>query len=85
MTAPKIPFDQSQACSEGWLIVSNGTPEHPRVEIQRLDEDAIFASDNDAARFVCDSAQGGSALHILAVRMVCGAIWLEEIEIVDPT
>jgi hypothetical protein len=55
--------DQEQAVNEGWAIFNR--PE--RGEIQRDDEAAVFASDEEAIAFVTKSALGGSGFHARAL------------------
>ena len=69
--------------AEGWAIFDCGfypeprqnewPPEaegKPRHEIQRLDDEAIFASDVDAIRHVFAQARAGSAMHADALHQL---------------
>lgn len=56
-------YPTTHPSSEGWdIFESAGSVDGP-FQIQRNDEDAVFADDSEAWRFVWDKAQGGSAYH----------------------
>ena len=55
--------DQEQAMQEGWAIFNH--PKH--AEIQKDDEAAVFASDEDAVSFIVERALAGSAGHAKAL------------------
>jgi hypothetical protein len=62
------PFDNQQAHAEGWGIfdlceVGRADP----YQLQRIDEDERFASDDDAWRYVTARAAEGSAYHRTAL------------------
>lgn len=54
-----LTFDQRQACEEGWGLFNGG-------EIQRLDEQAVFKSDEAALDHVETLASAGSLYHRVA-------------------
>lgn len=64
-------FDNTQAFEEGWGIFDCEGSENDQWQLQKSDEDAVFASDEDAWLFVVDHAIAGSAYHIAALD------WLE--------
>lgn len=58
-------FDEAQAVQEGWAIFDV----EGRLEIQRIDELAIFADDEGAVSFVEAQAEAGSEYHAEALRI----------------
>jgi hypothetical protein len=60
--------EQKQATAEGWGVFLN--TDTSKLEIQRLDEEAKFKSDDEAVAFITAQAEGGSALHVKALQIV---------------
>jgi rubrerythrin len=58
-------FDNTQAAGEGWGLFNRD--ENP--EIQRIDEDKVFADDAAAIAFVRQKADEGSAYHKTAISL----------------
>ena len=59
-------FNNAQAMQEGWAIFDcNG--DGGRWQLQRIDEDEKFPSDDEAWTFVTDKARSGSAYHRCAI------------------
>jgi hypothetical protein len=62
--------ENAMAQAEGWAVFDLGTD---RCTIQRLDEEAILASDEEAWRLVTHRADEGSILHRMALTCVSRA------------
>jgi hypothetical protein len=63
-------FDNFKASQEGWAIWTCYGSEHGIFKLCRCDEDAIFASDNEAWRHVVEQADSGSAYHKAALAYI---------------
>lgn len=61
------PDDVDLAQHEGWDIFETGGGSHPDFEIERVDDDELFADDTAAAAHVVTRAAAGSATHLRAV------------------
>lgn len=58
MTTTATFTEHAQANAEGWGIFHTGEQNatHNLYELQRIDEDDVFSSDDDAIKFVVDEA-----------------------------
>jgi len=63
-------FDNTQANAEGWGIFECFGSDYGRWQIQKCDEQEVFASDPEAWAHVVDRANVGSAYHMLALLFI---------------
>jgi hypothetical protein len=70
-------FDNTQAHQEGWELVWGNN----RFNVQRVDTNPKFASDDDAGVFVVAQASGGSIYHQRAVDIALGSASPADLEL----
>lgn len=56
-------FNDDQAMSEGWIIAECYGSENGDYQLQRIDEDEKFKSDDEAWLYVYKKAHEGSSYH----------------------
>jgi len=64
--------DEPQAMSEGWCVFAVDR-EHAALEIQKVDEQEVWSSDDAALGHVFENAMKGSPLHLRAIHAVLGS------------
>lgn len=63
-------FDNTLATGEGWVISDCEGSENGPWQLQKCDEEEIFADDTDAWAFVRLKASEGSAYHLAALEYI---------------